>query len=183
MANRLGAFLSLPYTTGLPKKPALVITGETEQHQRRAHLNAFRNDPKKNPVLIMTYGTGGEGLNLQNARHVALYDPEWNPFREEQAISRVQRIMDRQAMNIAPDAPLPTVQVYRYSSHLVDPETKQPLPTIEGKMQQVKQAKSQLATTVVGSQSPDATLIAQLNQADLVRQEIAELRARRNAAT
>jgi SNF2 family DNA or RNA helicase len=43
-------------------------------------------------VLLATYKTVGEGLNLNAARHAILLDREWNPGREDQAIGRIDRM-------------------------------------------------------------------------------------------
>jgi SNF2 family DNA or RNA helicase len=71
---------------------------ETEQyhgripHKRRdAVLERFKNDPNC-PVLLMSYGAGSVGLNLQFASYVFLFDRWWNPAVEDQAINRAHRI-------------------------------------------------------------------------------------------
>ena len=43
-------------------------------------------------VLLMSYGAGGVGLNLQFAEYVFLFDRWWNPAVEDQAINRAHRI-------------------------------------------------------------------------------------------
>ena len=43
-------------------------------------------------VLLMSYGAGGVGLNLQFASYVFLFDRWWNPAVEDQAINRAHRI-------------------------------------------------------------------------------------------
>ena len=43
-------------------------------------------------MLLMSYGTGGVGLNLQFAGYVFLFDRWWNPAVEDQAINRAHRI-------------------------------------------------------------------------------------------
>ncbi|TGO68489.1 hypothetical protein BOTNAR_0024g00400 [Botryotinia narcissicola] len=43
-------------------------------------------------ILIMTTGTGAEGLNITVANYVYILEPQWNPMVEAQAIARVQRI-------------------------------------------------------------------------------------------
>ena len=51
----------------------------------------FRDDPHAH-VLLMSYGAGGVGLNLQFAHYVFLFDRWWNPAVEDQAINRAHRI-------------------------------------------------------------------------------------------
>ena len=42
--------------------------------------------------MLMSYGAGGVGLNLQFADYVFLFDRWWNPAVEDQAINRAHRI-------------------------------------------------------------------------------------------
>lgn len=42
--------------------------------------------------LVLTYGTGAHGLNLQAANYVVRFDHWWNPAVEEQAVDRCHRI-------------------------------------------------------------------------------------------
>lgn len=71
---------------------------ETEQYhgrvpagRRDAVLERFKNDPEC-PVLLMSYGAGSVGLNLQFASYVFLFDRWWNPAVEDQAVNRAHRI-------------------------------------------------------------------------------------------
>ncbi len=43
-------------------------------------------------VMLMSYGAGSVGLNLQFASYVFLFDRWWNPAVEDQAINRAHRI-------------------------------------------------------------------------------------------
>ena len=54
-------------------------------------IRRFRDDPDAH-VLLMSYGAGGVGLNLQFASYVFLFDRWWNPAVEDQAINRAHRI-------------------------------------------------------------------------------------------
>jgi len=58
---------------------------------RDAVLDRFRNDASCQ-VLLMSYGAGGVGLNLQFVGYVFLFDRWWNPAVEDQAINRAHRI-------------------------------------------------------------------------------------------
>jgi SNF2 family DNA or RNA helicase len=42
--------------------------------------------------MLMSYGAGAVGLNLQFASYVFLFDRWWNPAVEDQAINRAHRI-------------------------------------------------------------------------------------------
>jgi SNF2 family DNA or RNA helicase len=69
----------------------LQFHGQVPSRQRSAVLERFKNDPKKH-VLLMSYGTGSVGLNLQFTNYVFLFDRWWNPAVEDQAINRAHRI-------------------------------------------------------------------------------------------
>jgi len=65
--------------------------GRVPSGQREAVLRRFREDADCH-VLLMTYGAGGVGLNLQCSNYVFLFDRWWNPAVEDQAINRAHRI-------------------------------------------------------------------------------------------
>jgi len=70
---------------------ALVYHGGVPTKQREPILTRFKEDPDAH-LLLMSYGTGAVGLNLQFAGYVFLYDRWWNPAVEDQAINRAHRI-------------------------------------------------------------------------------------------
>ena len=78
-------------------KPALSRFGTLEYHGRIPHkqregvIKQFKEDPSKH-VIMMSYGAGSVGLNLQFCRYVFLFDRWWNPAIEDQAINRAHRI-------------------------------------------------------------------------------------------
>jgi SNF2 family DNA or RNA helicase len=65
--------------------------GKIPSGRRDAVIQQFRDDPRKH-VILMSYGAGGVGLNLQFANYVFLFDRWWNPAVEDQAINRAHRI-------------------------------------------------------------------------------------------
>ena len=65
--------------------------GRIPSKQRDPILKEFKENPDRN-VLLMSYGAGAVGLNLQFCRYVFLYDRWWNPAVEDQAINRAHRI-------------------------------------------------------------------------------------------
>jgi SNF2 family DNA or RNA helicase len=72
----------------------LQFHGRLSLAERHTVLERFKNDPSKH-VILMSYGTGSVGLNLQCANYVFLFDRWWNPAVEDQAINRVHRIGQR----------------------------------------------------------------------------------------
>ena len=72
----------------------LLFHGKVPLRQRHAVLERFQRDAASH-VLLMSYGTGSVGLNLQFASYVFLFDRWWNPAVEDQAINRAHRIGQR----------------------------------------------------------------------------------------
>ena len=70
---------------------ALEYHGKIPSKRRDGILQQFREDDSKH-VILMSYGAGSVGLNLQFCRYVFLYDRWWNPAVEDQAINRAHRI-------------------------------------------------------------------------------------------
>jgi SNF2 family DNA or RNA helicase len=73
-----------------PYKP-LLYHGKIPHAQRQPILDKFKAD-KSHRVVLMSYGTGSVGLNLQFTNYVFLYDRWWNPAIEDQAINRAHRL-------------------------------------------------------------------------------------------
>ena len=65
--------------------------GKIPSAQRDGILKRFREDPQSH-LLLMSYGAGSVGLNLQFCSYVFLFDRWWNPAVEDQAINRAHRI-------------------------------------------------------------------------------------------
>jgi SNF2 family DNA or RNA helicase len=78
-------------------RPALERFGPLEYHgrvpskKRDGVIDRFKNDPDCS-VILMSYGAGSVGLNLQFCEYVFLFDRWWNPAIEDQAINRAHRI-------------------------------------------------------------------------------------------
>merc|ERR1719502_2509488 len=65
--------------------------------ERQSKLKAFKEQPEIT-CIIMSLKAGGEGLNLQEASHVFVLEPWWNPAVEAQAIQRAHRIGQTRAV-------------------------------------------------------------------------------------
>ncbi len=79
LSGRLSRFGPLEYHGRIPSR------------QRDGVLQRFKENPRHN-VLLMSYGAGSVGLNLQFCSYVFLFDRWWNPAVEDQAINRAHRI-------------------------------------------------------------------------------------------
>jgi len=65
--------------------------GQIPHKERQRILDRFKIDTSKH-VILMSYGTGSVGLNLQFTNYVFLFDRWWNPAVEDQAINRAHRL-------------------------------------------------------------------------------------------
>ena len=80
LAEALAPFGPLQYHGKVPHGAAARRSSTASRATRRKH------------VLLMSYGTGSVGLNLQFTNYVFLFDRWWNPAVEDQAINRAHRI-------------------------------------------------------------------------------------------
>ncbi|MFI5043502.1 MAG: DEAD/DEAH box helicase [Acidimicrobiales bacterium] len=108
--------------------PAQFLHGSLSLTQRETMVDRFQAG--EFPVLVISLRAGGTGLNLTRATHVVHYDRWWNPAVENQASDRAWRI--------GQDRP---VQVHRLIC----------TGTLEERIAEVLEAKSELADAVVGS--------------------------------
>ncbi|RLO02394.1 hypothetical protein DYB28_014357, partial [Aphanomyces astaci] len=76
------------------------LDGSLLGNARQAAIDRF-NDPKSDTfVFLLSTRAGGVGINLIAASIVVLYDSDWNPQNDLQAIARCHRIGQTQAVRI-----------------------------------------------------------------------------------
>jgi SNF2 family DNA or RNA helicase len=110
----------------------LLYHGKVPHRDRQPTLDRFKREPDKH-VLLMSYGTGSVGLNLQFTNYVFLFDRWWNPAVEDQAINRAHRLGQKEP-----------VFVTRFVSQ----------GTIEGRIAEVLERKRQLFQDLIGQNGP-----------------------------
>lgn len=66
------------------------IAGQTPMHLRTATLERFHNN--EFDIMLVSTRAGGVGLNIQGANRVFIFDFQFNPAHEEQAIGRAYRL-------------------------------------------------------------------------------------------
>lgn len=113
---------------GLERFNPLEYHGRIPSNQRDPILKKFK-ESEEHRVILMSYGAGSVGLNLQFCNYVFLFDRWWNPAIEDQAINRAHRI-----------GSTGTVNVTRFIS----------LNTIEERIHEVLQEKRELFDTLIG---------------------------------
>ncbi|MFL5341337.1 MAG: DEAD/DEAH box helicase [Gemmataceae bacterium] len=110
--------------------------GKVPAAQRATLIDRFKADPDIH-VILMSYGTGSVGLNLQFTNYVFLFDRWWNPAVEDQAINRAHRIGQKEP-----------VIVTRFVTQ----------NTIENRIAEVLEQKRQLFNEVLEQNGPPARL-------------------------
>ena len=111
--------------------PSHMLTGNDATKDRPGIVRAFEDDPEA-CVFLISLKAGGTGLNLTAASYVVLLDPWWNPAVEAQAIDRTHRIGQHR-----------TVIAYRLLMK----------GTIEERIWELQQRKSELVNSVLGDDS------------------------------
>lgn len=79
--------------------PHVVITGKVPANERARNVVRFQNDPNI-PLVFGTIQTMGEGITLTAASDVVLVDRWWNPMANNQAIDRLHRISQKNAVQV-----------------------------------------------------------------------------------
>jgi|LSQX01.3.fsa_nt_gb HJR/Mrr/RecB family endonuclease len=75
----------------LRDEQVLMYSGDLSQTQRATAESQFNADPESK-ALLLTFGAGAHGLNLQAANYVVLFDHWWNPAVMQQAEDRAHRL-------------------------------------------------------------------------------------------
>jgi SNF2 family DNA or RNA helicase len=83
--------------------------GKVPHRRRETAIQEFREDSNRH-VMLMTYGAGSVGLNLQFASYVFLFDRWWNPAVEDQAINRAHRIGAQRPVTVTRFLTLNTIE-------------------------------------------------------------------------
>ena len=68
------------------------LDGGTSRVRRSLDIRVFNAKDSKVFAYLMSTRAGGLGINLQTADTVILYDSDWNPQVDLQAMARVHRI-------------------------------------------------------------------------------------------
>jgi len=68
------------------------IDGSTSQDERESLISSFNKVGSKADVFLLSTRAGGLGINLTAADTVILFDSDWNPQVDLQAMDRVHRI-------------------------------------------------------------------------------------------
>jgi len=78
--------------TGLHRTGYCRIDGSTSHEDRLAAIDDYNKPDSEKFVFLLTTRAGGLGINLTTADIVVLYDSDWNPQADLQAMDRAHRI-------------------------------------------------------------------------------------------
>ncbi|KAJ1529567.1 hypothetical protein ONE63_006338 [Megalurothrips usitatus] len=76
------------------------LDGSTPASQRTNIVDEFNSSYSKNVVFLLSARAGGVGLNLTGASRLVLFDSDWNPATDAQAMSRIWRDGQKQSVYI-----------------------------------------------------------------------------------
>ena len=88
MVTMLDLIESFLVQTGIP---SCRLDGSTPWQERRSAMKAF-NEEEKLKVFLLSTRAGGLGINLTGGDTVIIYDSDWNPHQDLQAMDRCHRI-------------------------------------------------------------------------------------------
>ncbi|KAJ2637778.1 ATP-dependent DNA helicase Snf21, partial [Coemansia sp. RSA 1694] len=71
---------------------SLRLDGSTSDDDRREYMRVFNAPNSPFEVFLLSTRAGGQGLNLQTADTVIIFDSDWNPSADAQATDRAHRI-------------------------------------------------------------------------------------------
>ena len=82
-----------------PKLKYTKLTAAVKSNERFMVAQNFNGD-NDIKVLLVTTAVGGEGLNLTSANTVIMFDHDYNPTVDMQAIDRAHRIGQKRVLNV-----------------------------------------------------------------------------------
>jgi SWI/SNF-related matrix-associated actin-dependent regulator of chromatin subfamily A member 5 len=76
------------------------LDGSTNRVMREVYINMFNRPKSPIPIFLLSTRAGGEGVNLFTADTVILFDSDWNPQVDIQAMARVHRIGQTKVVHV-----------------------------------------------------------------------------------
>ena len=141
------------YLATLFGQEGLILHGGTTVKQRQERVDQFQSEDGP-PFFVLSLKAGGTGLNLTSAAHVIHFDRWWNPAIENQATDRAFRIGQKN-----------NVLVHKFICQ----------GTIEERIDEMIERKSQVAGEVFGGENTGDDLLTEMDDArlmDFVRLDI-----------
>ena len=76
------------------------LDGSTASDIRQKRIDAFNAPDSKLFLFLLSTRAGGLGVNLATANTVVIYDADWNPHNDLQALARAHRLGQRDAVRV-----------------------------------------------------------------------------------
>jgi SWI/SNF-related matrix-associated actin-dependent regulator of chromatin subfamily A member 5 len=76
------------------------LDGNTSHEDRQSSINAYNAPNSSKYIYMLSTRAGGLGINLMTADVVILYDSDWNPQADLQAMDRAHRIGQTKVVNV-----------------------------------------------------------------------------------
>lgn len=76
------------------------LDGNTELDDRQAQIDDYTSPGSDKFIFLISTRAGGLGLNLMTANTVILYDSDWNPQMDLQAMDRAHRIGQKKQVRV-----------------------------------------------------------------------------------
>jgi SWI/SNF-related matrix-associated actin-dependent regulator of chromatin subfamily A member 5 len=76
------------------------LDGNTELDDRQSQIDDFTSPGTDKFIFLISTRAGGLGLNLMTANTVILYDSDWNPQMDLQAMDRAHRIGQKKQVRV-----------------------------------------------------------------------------------
>lgn len=77
------------------------LDGDTGVEEREEMMKMFNEDKNYEiPIFMLSTRAGGLGINLVSANVVIIYDIDWNPQNDSQAMDRAYRIGQTKPVNV-----------------------------------------------------------------------------------
>lgn len=76
------------------------LDGNTELDDRQAQIDDYTSPDTDKFIFLISTRAGGLGLNLMTANTVILYDSDWNPQMDLQAMDRAHRIGQKKQVRV-----------------------------------------------------------------------------------
>lgn len=124
------------------------LDGSTPTAKRQQYVDYFNKESHPNRVFLLSSKSGGCGLNLIGASRIVLFDIDWNPSVDLQAMARVWR-----------DGQRHQVHIYRFLT----------TGTIEEKIFQRQLSKQSLSAQVLGDWGASTETSTQFTKEELKR--------------
>ncbi|KAH0788433.1 SNF2 family N-terminal domain containing protein [Histomonas meleagridis] len=84
----------------LKKYPHEILTGNMNDNEKDVAIKKFLDPTKDVFIFLISTRSGSEGLNLTKASITIIFDPDWNPQNDLQALGRCHRIGQTQKVDV-----------------------------------------------------------------------------------